>query len=254
VILILSSLVAASAVGGSAQAAALERQGVQAMLIPTVLYGRHPGLGAPGGGSVPQDLFGGVIAGVAASGALAKVEAVIAGYFASAEQVAAAARLIDQARQANAAVRIIVDPIMGDEGVGLYVSEATAAAMAGALVPRADLVCPNAWELGRLTGQEVTDVASALAAAHALGRPALVSSVAERGDIANLLTGEEGAFLATHARAPGAPRGCGDRLTAAFTAAWLSGAMAQAALTAATRAVADAVLGAGAAVEVRRLG
>ena len=47
--LILSSHVAGSRVGGSAQAAALVQFKVDSFVVPTVLYGRHPGWGAPGG-------------------------------------------------------------------------------------------------------------------------------------------------------------------------------------------------------------
>jgi pyridoxine kinase len=56
-VLILSSHVAASPVGGGAQAAALARLGIETALVPTVLFGRHPGLGPPGGGPVPQEVF-----------------------------------------------------------------------------------------------------------------------------------------------------------------------------------------------------
>src|SRR5277367_942621 len=94
-ILILSSFVASSPVGGSAQAAALAALEIETVLAPTVLFGRHPGLGPPGGGPVDAAMFQGVLAGIEANGVFPKVEAVIAGYFAHPEQVAAAARAID---------------------------------------------------------------------------------------------------------------------------------------------------------------
>ena len=50
--LILSSHVAASRVGGSAQALALAPFGIDPVVVPTVLFGRHPGWGAPGGAAV----------------------------------------------------------------------------------------------------------------------------------------------------------------------------------------------------------
>ena len=52
--LILSSHVAASRVGGSAQALALAQFKIDSIVVPTVLYGRHPGWGPPGGAPVPN--------------------------------------------------------------------------------------------------------------------------------------------------------------------------------------------------------
>ena len=239
-VLILSSHVAASPVGGSAQVVALARRGVDAVLVPTVLFGRHPGLGAPGGGPVPIETFEDMLRGVQAAGALEGLDALITGYFASADQVAAAARTIDAVRGANPAARIVVDPIMGDHPKGLYVREETALLIAADLVPRADLVAPNAWELERLVGGPITDP---LGAAHALGRPVLVSSVDRDGDIAVLYVDGQEAWLASHRRIGNAPNGTGDRLTALFTAALLLGASPSEALREAVTAVAEGVMG-----------
>ena len=210
-VLILSSHVAATPVGGSLQAAALARMGVHAALVPTVLFGRHPGLGAPGGGPVSQPLFEGMLEGVAASGLLASLDAVITGYFATADQVAAAVRTIDAIRLANARALIAVDPIMGDEPKGLYVREEVADAIAADLAPRADLVAPNAWELEHLGGRD------------AIGRPVLVSSIATDDGIGVLYADADQAWLATHAKVADAPNGTGDLLTALFVAARITG-------------------------------
>jgi pyridoxine kinase len=236
--LILSSQVAASPVGGGAQAQVLARMGVETIHIPTVLYGRHPGLGAPGGGAVTAERFNSLIEGVKASGALAGVDAVIAGYFASPRQVQAAARLID----AMPGAWIVVDPIMGDSETGLYVSEAVASAIVRELVPRARLLAPNAWELARLTGKAVTDGPTALAAARSLGRPVLVSSVdALRGEIAVLYADAHQAWLAAHPRRPTAPKGTGDLLTAHFVGAVLNGSAPREALNLAVGEIAAKV-------------
>jgi pyridoxine kinase len=241
-VLILSSHVAVSPVGGSAQVVALARRGVDTVFIPTVLFGRHPGLGLPGGGPVPIETFEDILRGVQASGALEGLDAMITGYFASADQVAAAARTIDAVRGANPAARVVIDPIMGDHPKGLYVREEVALLIATDLVPRADLVAPNAWELERLVGAPITEP---LTAARALGRPVLVSSI-DRGrgeDIAVLYADGHEALLASHRRIDDAPDGTGDRLTALFTAALLFGASPSEALFEAVSAVAESVMG-----------
>jgi pyridoxine kinase len=243
-ILILSSFVAASPVGGGAQAVALARLEVESVLAPTVLLGRHPGLGPPGGGLVEPAMFESLLAGIEADGVFARAEAVICGYFADPRQVAIAARTIDAVRAARPDAMIVVDPIMGDSSGGLYVKPEVARALAEALVPRADWTAPNAWELGRLTGTVVASPAEALTAARELGRPALVSSIpVGRAAIGVMWTDGQEAWLAAHGRSAIDPKGAGDLLTALFTAALLGGATPAEALETAVSDVATTVLG-----------
>jgi pyridoxine kinase len=243
-ILILSSFVAASPVGGGAQVMALAALEIRAILVPTVLFGRHPGLGPPGGGAVANALFEGVLEGVAASGAYENLDAVITGYFADPGQIAVAGSAIDAIRALRPNVLVVTDPIMGDADKGLYVSPAVAKAQAEILVPRADLISPNAWELQRLTACVIADPQTALAAAREAGRPVLVSSVPVGRNIGVLWTDGEEAWLASHRQGPGAPNGTGDLLTALFTAALLEGASGPDALETAVSDVAAHVLGA----------
>lgn len=216
-ILILSSHVCTATVGGALQAALLSELRIRAFLVPTVLFGRHPGLGPPGGGATPDDHFAGMIEGVRASGALRSVEAVIAGYFASPQQVRLAGRAIDEVKIANPSARIVIDPIMGDEPRGLYIAEEVAEAIAEALPPRADLLCPNLWELRRLADDGAA--LAPLALAQSFARPVLVSSVEAGEEIGVIYADGREAWLAAHPRLAEAPRGAGDRLTALFTAA-----------------------------------
>ncbi len=222
-VLILSSFVAASRVGGEAQVLALARLGCEPILIPTSLLGRHPGWGTPGGGPVVAETMKSMFEAVAAQGVLGSLAAVITGHFSLAEQVAVAAEAIAAVRRANPAARIIVDPVIGDDDKGLYVGETVARAIVEDLVPRADILAPNAWELGRLTGAPVTDVASAVAAARRMGRPVLVSSIPLGPEIGVAWVDADRAFLAAHARAASAPKGVGDLLTALFVASLVKG-------------------------------
>jgi pyridoxine kinase len=242
-ILILSSFVASSPVGGGAQILALAGLEIESVLAPTVLFGRHPGLGPPGGGAVDPALFQGVLAGIEANGVFTGAEAVITGYFAHPDQVEAAARAIDQVKAARPGALIVVDPIMGDDGKGLYVNAEVARAIGADLVPRAGLIAPNAWELGRLTGYVVARPSEALEAARSLGRQVLVSSVPVGRRIGVMWTDGEEAWLASHPRAATAPNGTGDLLTALFTAALLGGATGPDALETAVSDVAALVMG-----------
>jgi pyridoxine kinase len=102
----------------------------------------------------------------------------------------------------------------------------------------ADLIAPNAWELERLSGRDVTDPTTALAAARSMGRPTLGSSIAAGGEIGVLYAAAGEAWLATHQRLPTDPKGAGDLLTALFLGHSLGGAAPQAALRAAVSEVA----------------
>jgi pyridoxine kinase len=238
-VLILSSYVAASRVGGGAQALALARLGIEPVLVPTVILGRHPGHGPPGGAAVEAGVFEAMIGGALAQ--RLSFDAAITGHFSSAEQIAIAAEILAALKAAQPDIRLVVDPVMGDADVGLYVREPVAEALADALVPLADLVAPNAWELQRLSGRAVLDAESAVAAARSLGRPALVSSVPASGEIGIVCADAEHAWLARHALVAAAPKGTGDLLTVVFVAATIAGRPPPEALQLAASAVADAV-------------
>jgi len=243
VALILSSYVAASRVGGMAQALALAALGIEPVVVPTVLFGRHPGRGAPGGAATPIEIFDGMLAGVEAGGVFTHADAVITGYFDTAAQVRSATRAIDAIRSTRPAARIIVDPVMGDAG-RLYVSPEVADAVAADLVPRADLIAPNAWELERLSGLAITDARTAILAARSLGKPALVSSVPHGEAIGVVYADADVAWLASHPRTTKAPNGTGDLLTALFAAALTRAPACEEALVRAVGGVCEAVLAA----------
>ncbi|HUZ13488.1 MAG TPA: PfkB family carbohydrate kinase [Caulobacteraceae bacterium] len=240
-ILILSSFVASSRVGGSAQALALARLGIEPILAPTVLLGRHPGLGAPGGAAVEAATMAAMLDAVEANGRFGALDAVITGHFSHPDQARLAAQTLRRVKAASPGARLIVDPVMGDAPGGLYVGAAVAEAIARELAPLADLLAPNAFELERLSGAPITGEATALAAATRLGRPVLVSSVPSGAEIGVVYAEGGRGWLAAHARAPAAPKGCGDLLTAFFAAALVQGFALHDALQAAVGALAEMI-------------
>ena len=248
--LILSSFVASSRVGGAMQALVLSQFRFEPILVPTVLYGRHPGWGAPGGGPVATDTFESLLDGVEANGAFEQVDLVITGYFTSAAQVRAAARTIDAVRAAPRTAEqrkplVVVDPTMGDSGKGLYVQPDIPAAITAELIRRADFVCPNAWELERLTGLSARSPDGAVDAARLLGRPTLVSSVQRGQEIGVVYADKSEAWFAAHAKSAEAPSGTGDLLTALFAAALSEGQPVSYSLARAVGGVAETVAAAG---------
>jgi pyridoxine kinase len=233
-----------------AQAFALAPFKIDPVVVPTTLFGRHPGWGPPGGASVEAATFKGVIEGVAANGLLALADVILTGYFATPEQVWTASETIALARATTKTLpHVIVDPVMGDADKGLYVKPEVADAIMHTLVPDADVLTPNLWELGRLTGREIHSAQDAVAAVRAFGKPMLVTSVPGGDDeIGALYVDADQASLALHRRLDGVPRGTGDLIAALFAAHLVEGL---APVDAAARAVAGTAEAAEAAVEWR---
>ncbi len=225
-IIVISSHVARGGVGLRAAGFALERLGFPVWSVPTVLLPYHPGHGRSTR-IVPADAeFAASLADLAASRWLGEVGAVLSGYLGDAAQAEPIADLVGAVRAANPQAVYCCDPVIGDEA-GLYVDAATAAAVRDRLVPLADIVTPNRFELAWLAGTGTDDNARIIAAAERLARPqALISSAHAmvRGGTAVLLAGNGAApLLAEHRAIAGAPHGPGDLLAALFVAGRLSG-------------------------------
>jgi pyridoxine kinase len=245
--LVLSSFVAASRIGGGAQQYVLAAHKIDPVLAPTVMFGRSPAKGGQGQVTAP-DVLARMLADIEADALFGLVDLVVAGHFSLPEQVEIAAGVLERVRAANRegayADRpvVVVDPIMGDEPNGLYVKPEVAEVMARRLVPQADWITPNLWELSRLADRPVRDATEARDAARALGRRALVTSVpAGEGEIGLLFVTPDEAILFAHPRVAQMPNGTGDLVTASFGAGLVEGLAPAAAAERAARAAAETV-------------
>ncbi len=239
--LIMSSFVAASRIGGSAQQYVLAAHRIDPVLAPTSLYGRSPAKGSQGEVTQPE-VFARMLADMEADATFGLLDLVITGHFSLPEQVEIAAGVLRRVRAASERPPVVVvDPIMGDAPKGLYVPEAVAEAVARHLVPLADWITPNLWELSRLARRPVTTLAEARAAVDIVGRPALVTSApAGDGQIGLLFDDGAEAVLFGHPRLETVPSGTGDLVAATFGAGLTKGLSGRAAAELAARAVADA--------------
>jgi pyridoxine kinase len=224
-VIVLSSHVARGSVGGRGALTALEQFGHAVWYVPTVMLAWHPGHGRSTRIETPLNRFSDLLDDLAESPALDEVGAIITGYFADPMQAVAAAQFIDKLKRRNSAVRVVVDPIMGDRGQ-LYVHAETAGAIRDWLVSAADVTTPNLFELSWLTGAP-TDSPTAIATAARQLAPSVtvVTSVPAlmRGSIGTMLVTRDAAFLAEHRELTGVPNGTGDLLTACLTARLLAG-------------------------------
>ncbi|MCR5873823.1 PfkB family carbohydrate kinase [Phenylobacterium sp. J426] len=245
--LVLSSFVAASRIGGGAQQYVLAAHKIDPVLAPTVMFGRSPAKGAQGEVTSPEVLAR-MLADIEADAVFGLVDLVVTGHFSLPEQVEIAAGVLERVRAANRegayADRpvVVVDPVMGDLPKGLYVRPEVAEVLARRLVPVADWITPNVWELSHLTGRPVRDAAEAVAAARALGKGALVTSVPMAQDeIGLLFVTPETAVLFSHQKVERMPNGTGDLVAASFGAGLVEGLAPEAAAHRAARAAAETV-------------
>lgn len=252
-ILSIQSEVVRGHVGNGAARFALQRLGLDVWAVPTVLLSNHPGHGKVRGETLAAARISELVAGLEAHGWLRDCAGVITGYLGAAEQARAAADAVRLVKRANPAALFLCDPVFGDDD-GAYARPGVAEAMARELLPLADIVTPNRFELASLTSQKITDAASAVAAARALAkREAVVTSVPFEGErIGTVAVAGEGAWATAAARLAEVPHGSGDLLAALYLGARIRGAGAEAALVSASSAV-DGILRASAGADELRL-
>jgi len=218
--LVISSFVAASRVGASASTFCLRRLGIETVTLPTTLLGRHPGWGAPGGAAVEAKTLENMWEGVKAQ--TIQFDAVLTGYISSPAQVDLAARIIEHTKTKNPEAIILVDPVMGDHGK-LYIDGAVAEKIKTDLIPLADLITPNVWELGHLTGLPVETQAQIFRAARTAHTGTIVTSVPDGDNIGAAFISGGNVSLVSHERFKTIPHGGGDALAGTVLAHRLNG-------------------------------
>ena len=220
VVLGISSQVARGHVGNSAASIALRTMGVDLWGIPTVVLSNHPGHGATAGLRMPAARIGDMVGMLDEHGWLGEVDAVLSGYMVRVGQVEAVAMAVDRIKALNLKAIYCCDPVMGDIEKGLYVPEDVAAAIRRTLIPRSDIVTPNLFELGWMTGMSVESQAEAALAARDLGCvQVLVTSApgSAQDRIANMLITPHEVHKTEARVLENVPHGAGDLLTALVT-------------------------------------
>ncbi|MGO1768713.1 MAG: pyridoxal kinase PdxY [Microbacterium sp.] len=236
-VLSIQSAVAYGHAGNSAAVFPMQRIGVEVLPVYTVNFSNHTGYGAWRGPVMdPQDVAD-VITGIEERGAFPSLDAVLSGYQGS-EGIADV--IIDAVARVKAASPDAVyacDPVMGNAKSGCFVAPAIPDLLRDRVVPVADIITPNQFELGYLTGTTPDTIESTLAsadAARALGpRTVLVTSVErpdrEQDTIEMMAIDDTGAWVVQTPHLPLKANGSGDVTAALFTAHYVrTGSAAQA--------------------------
>ncbi len=223
-------------VGNGAAQLALQRQGFEVWAVPTALLSHHPGHGRPAGRTLAAAEIDAFVASMARRGRLAHAAAILSGWLGSAGNARAAMDAAAKVKAANPAAPWLLDPVIGDEGAGVYVERELAEFLRAEAVAKADILTPNRFEAEWLAERKIATLADALAAAEALRRrgPSIVviTSLEPEGldpqdmdgaRLATLAVAPEGAWLASTPRLASAPHGAGDLFAALFLARRLKG-------------------------------
>ncbi len=160
-ILCISSQVTRGHVGISVIVPALQALGHEVIALPTILLSNHPGHAHVAGERIAPDLLRRMRDALDANGWLSEVDAVITGYLPSVDHVAFAAEAIAQLRAVRRDLVFLCDPVIGDEPKGVYIAEDAARAIRDSLLPHADVIRLNRFELGWIAGEDVTSVEDA---------------------------------------------------------------------------------------------
>jgi pyridoxine kinase len=246
-ILSIQSAVAYGHVGNSAAVFPLQRIGVEVLPVYTVTFSNHTGYGAWRGPLIDPSDVREVITGIEERGVFGEIDAVLSGYQGGEGIGDVIIDAVARVKAANPSAVYACDPVMGNAKSGCFVAPAIPELLRERVVPAADIITPNQFELGYLTRTEPTTLESTLESvdlARAMGpRTVLVTSVErpdrEEGTIEMLAVDDQGAWIVQTPFLPMKANGSGDVTAALFTAHYVSTGSAEIALTRTASSVFD---------------
>jgi len=222
-ILSIQSHVAYGHVGNSAAVFPLQRLGHEVWPVLTVNFSNHTGYGAWRGPLIDPADVADVVTGIEERGALASCDAVLSGYQGSPAIADVVVDAVTRVKAANPAATYTCDPVMGNATSGCFVNPEIPPIIRERVVPVADVITPNQFELGFLTGTTPATLDEVLASAdlaRAMGPSTILVTSVETGEgtIGMMAVTGDGAWLVETPRLPMKANGSGDITAALFTA------------------------------------
>ena len=225
-ILSIQSSVAYGHVGNSAATFPLMRMGVEVWPVITVHFSNNTGYPSWRGPLLSADDVRDVVRGIDELGVLGECDAVLSGYQGATDSGRAILDAVALVKERHPGAVYCCDPVLGDVGRGFFVRPGIPELMRDAVVPQAQVITPNQFELEFLTGRTVrtlSDVVEAAQAARRLGPgTVLVTSVdvddLEAGTLDLVVATADGTWRVTTPRLEGIFQGAGDLTAAVFLA------------------------------------
>lgn len=159
--IIIHSMVSTGYVGSNTISAVLQMGGSEVVIVPTVIYSNHLGHPTVGGGKIPEDILASIFKGIIELGTINETSTIITGFIGSAEQVKIIAEFVRRTKTVNPEIRYLCDPVMGDINKGRYVDPEVPHALIQHLVPMADLLTPNQFEIETIIDKPINAIGDA---------------------------------------------------------------------------------------------
>ncbi len=220
-------------VGNNAAMPVFRKAGLRAIAVPTVILSNTPHYPTLHGGAVPLDWFEGLLQGLDERGVTRRARAVVCGYLGQPGQAGLLAGWLPALRASRPDLKVHIDPVMGDRNDGLYVNEGLVQQYRDLLVPLADGMTPNHFELELLVGRALSSIEEVVAAARELiarGPDWIVVTsaapmAAAAGTLQLAVVTRDEATVVTHPEIaiPPSVHGTGDVFMAGVTARLLTG-------------------------------
>ncbi|MDO5031040.1 pyridoxal kinase PdxY [Corynebacterium sp.] len=224
-ILSIQSHVTFGHVGNSAAVFPLQRCGHEVWPIHTVNFSNHTGYGDWGGPMIPATDVTSIVDGIEKRGAFPRIDAILSGYQGGSDIAGAIIDAVRRIKAVNPSALYACDPVMGNAKSGCFVSDEIPPLLRDKVVPVADIITPNQFELGYLTDHEVGTLEQTLAAvkvAQEIGpKTVLVTSVKRpetpEDTVEMLAVDGERAYIVATPFLPFKRNGSGDVTAALFT-------------------------------------
>ncbi|CAB0612543.1 pyridoxamine kinase [Corynebacterium diphtheriae] len=224
-ILSIQSHVSYGHVGNSAAVFPLQRIGHEVWPIHTVNFSNHTGYGQWGGELIPAAQVRNVIDGMEQRGAFERIDAILSGYQGGSDIADVIVDAVARIKEANPQAVYACDPVMGNAKSGCFVSDLIPPLLRDKVVPVADIITPNQFELEYLTGvpaHDTTSTLEAIAAAQEMGPDTVLVTSVRRPEtpadaIEMIAANEQGAWLVRTPFIDFKRNGSGDVTAALFT-------------------------------------
>ncbi|WP_449279792.1 pyridoxal kinase PdxY [Leucobacter sp. GX0328] len=225
-VLSIQSSVSYGHVGNSAAVFPLQRIGVEVMPVYTVCFSNHTGYGAWRGPLLTGDDVREIVMGIEERGGLERVDAVLSGYQGGDSIGDAILDAVARVKRRSPNAVYACDPVLGNAKSGCHVAPEVQNLIRDRVVPAADLITPNQFELGFITGTSPDTLESTLTSvdlARERGPKTVLVTSLERperpeGTIEMLAVDGDGAWIVQTPHLAGKWNGSGDVTAALFTA------------------------------------
>lgn len=154
-ILSIESHVAYGYVGNRAAVFPLQRLGFDVTAINTVQFSNHTGYGDWEGEIFSPEQIQNLIDGVRKRQLFPKLSALLTGYLGNPELGDVLCKLVNELKTANPSFIYCCDPVMGDTDGGCYVRPGISETFKHKLMPLADILTPNLFELSFLSDHPI---------------------------------------------------------------------------------------------------